>query len=164
LRTDAIRDALIDELVENRPEPKTADSSLGSSSNPSPALVHKPKNAPAKSGTGIGKSKPIIGGGGSRKPAGSRTMIIPPGVVAANPDPKGKGRVKKPGLSGPPKAAVGSKLPIAKTPSMEMVSTEIAKTASMESVRTDIGGHDTDVPMSKHHGIGVVFWSHLFYL
>jgi hypothetical protein len=131
-------------------------------------------------GTGAGKSKLVgrggIAAGALRKPAGAmgRGMIVPPGVVAANPkpdpkDPKGKGRVKKPGpgFSALPRVVTGSKLPIAKTTSMDSVRTEIApiakttstdgvrsdvgfaKTASMESVRTDLGDRDMDIAMSE---------------
>jgi len=117
-------------------EPKTADSSIGSSGNGSPVRMRK--TPPVKPASVTAKSKLVVPDG-ARRAAGTRGMIVPPGVVAANPDPKGKGRMRKPGprFGVPPRAAVGSKLPI-------------AKTISLESVETDRREQDADTAMGEH--------------
>jgi hypothetical protein len=87
----------------------------------SPGRVRKPKLV-------VGKLKPA-GSEGIRKTSGVKSLIIPPGVVAANGD-KGKGRQKKTNH-----ARGGNETALV-----------LSQTASLEDVRED--GFDSDAVMS----------------
>lgn len=108
---------ILDEQENNKPEPtpKLTDSSLSSSGQGSPV---RPKPQPAKPGVG-GTSRPRLPGSGviaARKAPVMKKDIIPPGVVAANPDVKGKGKIKAPVYVPSVRPVAGSsKPPVAKT-------------------------------------------------
>lgn len=112
---------ILDEQENNKPEPtpKLTDSSMSSSGHGSPARPHKPKDPQrVKPGPGAGTARPKLPGAGgdpTKKVVTVKKAIIPPGVVAAHPDVKGKGKARVPSYAAPIRTVSGtSKPPIVK--------------------------------------------------
>lgn len=104
------------EEQENQPEPKLI---LGNGDGSRSPRARKSKESQVK--LGVGRPK-IAGGAGARKTASVKALVIPPGVVAANPpseNKKGKGRASASSRARAKRGVTDSVLPPATHTPME---------------------------------------------